>query len=39
MARKNRKPRRDWRMVVFLILSLILVLSMALGSVLAALSN
>ena len=38
MARKRRGQRRDWRMVLFLILSLVLVLSMALAYVLPALN-
>jgi len=40
MARKKNAQRRDWRMVVFLVISVIIVLSMVLGSVmLAALPN
>ena len=40
MARKKNAQRRDWRMVVFLAISVVIVLSMVLGSVmLAALPN
>jgi hypothetical protein len=40
MARKKNAQRRDWRMVVFLAISVIIVLSMVLGSVmLAAMPN
>ena len=40
MARKKNAQRRDWRMVVFLVISVIIVLSMVLGSVmLTALPN
>lgn len=31
MARRKSAPRRDWRMVVFVIISLIIVLSMVLA--------
>lgn len=31
MARKKAAPRRDWRMVVFITISLIIVLSMVLA--------
>ncbi len=31
MARKKSAPRRDWRMVVFIIISLVIVLSMVLA--------
>ena len=36
MARK-RTPRRDWRMVVFLIISMVIILSMALAYVIPTL--
>lgn len=40
MARKKTSQRRDWRMIVFLAISVIIVLSMVLGSLLlAALPN
>ena len=40
MTRKKTSQRRDWRMTLFLAISVILVLSMVLGSVLlAALPN
>ena len=40
MARKKNAQRRDWRMTVFLAISVVIILSMVLGSVLlAALPN
>jgi len=40
MARKKSSERRDWRMTLFLAISVIIILSMVLGSVLlAALPN
>jgi hypothetical protein len=36
MARK-KAPRRDWRMTLFLVISLLIVLSMVLGSVIVSL--
>jgi len=38
MARK-KSSRRDWRMTVFLIVSVLIVLSMVLGSVIVAFQN
>lgn len=38
MARK-KSSRRDWRMTVFLIVSVLIVLSMVLGSVIIAFQN
>jgi hypothetical protein len=35
--RKKSAPRRDWRVTLFLIISLLIVLTMVLGSVLLAL--
>ena len=37
MARKKNTQRRSWQMVVFLAISLVIVLSMVLGSVIMAL--
>jgi hypothetical protein len=40
MARKRNSERRDWRMTLFLAISVVIILSMVLGSVLlAALPN
>jgi len=40
MARKRNPERRDWRMTLFLAISVVIILSMVLGSVLlAALPN
>ena len=40
MTRKKTSQRRDWRMTVFLAISVVIILSMVLGSVLlAALPN
>ena len=36
MARRRSQGRRDWRMVVFLIISIVIVLSMILAVVLPA---
>ncbi len=38
MARK-KSSRRDWRMTLFLIVSVLIVLSMVLGSVIIAIQN
>ncbi len=38
MARK-KSSRRDWRMTLFLIVSVLIVLSMVLGSVIVAFQN
>jgi hypothetical protein len=37
MARKKNAQRRDWRMVVFLVISVVIVLSMILFTVVPAL--
>jgi uncharacterized transporter YbjL len=37
MARKRNTQRRSWQMVVFLAISLVIVLSMVLGSIIMAL--
>ena len=39
MTRKKTAQRRDWRMIVFLAISVVIILSMVLGSVLLALTN
>ena len=39
MTRKKTPQRRDWRMTLFLVVSLVIILSMVLGSVLLALTN
>jgi hypothetical protein len=39
MTRKKASQRRDWRMTLFLVISVIIILSMVLGSVLLALTN
>ena len=39
MARKKTSQRRDWRMTLFLVISVIIILSMVLGSVLLSLTN
>jgi hypothetical protein len=37
MARKKNSQRRDWRMVVFLVISLVIVLSMIVFTIVPAL--
>jgi len=37
MARKKNAQRRDWRMTVFLAISVVIVLSMVLGSIIISL--
>jgi hypothetical protein len=39
MTRKKTSQRRDWRMTLFLVISVVIILSMVLGSVLLALTN
>ena len=39
MARKRNSQRRDWRMTLFLVISVVIILSMVLGSVLLSLTN
>jgi hypothetical protein len=39
MARRKTSQRRDWRMTLFLVISVIIILSMVLGSVLLSLTN
>jgi hypothetical protein len=36
---RRKTPRRDWKMTLFLIVSLLIVLSMVLGSVIVAFQN
>jgi len=37
MRRKKSAPRRDWRVTLFLIISLVIVLTMVLGTVIMSL--